>query len=562
MIVQDHQIPASASADATLKKGEQVTDTMLVNGSDGHAESLTSADRQRTIVGFRWIVICIAIFSANLLYGLDTTIAADIQGAISETFNNVTQLGWLGVGFNLGSTVAILPVGKAYGIFDTKWLYIICLIMFAAGSALCGGAPNMNAMIVGRIWAGVGGAGMYLGTLNLVTTLCAPSEVSVYVGLIGFVYGGGCILGPIVGGLLADSAASWRWAFYLNLVIFGAMAPVYFFMLPSVPRQVDRTFNQKIFSLDWAGTVLSAAMYTCFVLAFAFGGVAWAWNDPRVISLITLSALFLVAFGTSQRLALFTNLADRLFPCDFLGDLQLVLLYVCMACGGAALFVSIYYIPLYYLFVHGDTGLEAAIRLLPFICVYVAAVLMAGYAIPKTGYHMIWYLVSGIFLTAGGAAMLTVSPKTPDAHVYAFSVLIALGLTVCQASYSIAAQLVKPGREPESIQFLNISQGQSQLLGLAIASSVFQSIAFNGMKTVLDGMGFSDAEIQTAIAGAKSALLERVDDEVRQRCTEVIVQAVRYEWVLVIVAGILQTICSCFLTRKRSTAGQFKEAAN
>lgn len=163
MIVQDHQIPASASADATLKKGEQVTDTMCVNGSDGHAESLTSADRQRTIVGFRWIVICIAIFSANLLYGLDTTIAADIQGAISETFNNVTQLGWLGVGFNLGSTVAILPVGKAYGIFDTKWLYIICLIMFAAGSALCGGAPNMNAMIVGRIWAGVGGAGMYLG---------------------------------------------------------------------------------------------------------------------------------------------------------------------------------------------------------------------------------------------------------------------------------------------------------------------------------------------------------------------------------------------------------------
>lgn len=38
--------------------------------------------------------------------------------------------------------------------------------MFEAGSALCGGAPNMNALIVGRIWAGMGGAGIYLGYVS------------------------------------------------------------------------------------------------------------------------------------------------------------------------------------------------------------------------------------------------------------------------------------------------------------------------------------------------------------------------------------------------------------
>lgn len=53
--------------------------------------------------------------------------------------------------------------GKAYAIFDVKWLYIASLTMFAAGSALCGAAPNMKALIVGRVWAGAGGAGMYLG---------------------------------------------------------------------------------------------------------------------------------------------------------------------------------------------------------------------------------------------------------------------------------------------------------------------------------------------------------------------------------------------------------------
>jgi MFS family permease len=155
--------------------------------------------------------VCIAIFSTNPLYGLDKTIVTDIQVPISDTFQNVAQLGWLGIGFTLGSTVMIFPLCKAYGTFDNKWVFIACLLNFALASALCGTATNMDAMIVGRVWAGAGGAGMYLGTLNLSTALSMPSEHSLYVGVTGFVYGSGCIMGPIVGGLLADSAATWRW---------------------------------------------------------------------------------------------------------------------------------------------------------------------------------------------------------------------------------------------------------------------------------------------------------------------------------------------------------------
>lgn len=127
------------------------------------SRSHEDAEPRRQVTGFRWILVCVAIFSGNILYGLDTTIAADIQAAVSETYSNVTQLGWLGVGFCLGSTVLILPLGKAYARFDNKWVFVGCLTMFAAGSALCGAAPDMNAMIVGRVWAGAGGAGVYLG---------------------------------------------------------------------------------------------------------------------------------------------------------------------------------------------------------------------------------------------------------------------------------------------------------------------------------------------------------------------------------------------------------------
>jgi MFS family permease len=50
-----------------------------------------------------------------------------------------------------------------YGICNIKYVYIASIALFEGGSALCGGAPNMNALIIGRAIAGVGGCGMYLG---------------------------------------------------------------------------------------------------------------------------------------------------------------------------------------------------------------------------------------------------------------------------------------------------------------------------------------------------------------------------------------------------------------
>lgn len=100
------------------------------------------AKTQRAIRGFRWFLVCLATFSCNFLYGLDNTIVADIQDAVIQSFGEIEKLGWLGIGFPLGSLAIILPIGKAYGIFDIKWLYIGSLVMFAAGSALCGAAPN------------------------------------------------------------------------------------------------------------------------------------------------------------------------------------------------------------------------------------------------------------------------------------------------------------------------------------------------------------------------------------------------------------------------------------
>jgi MFS family permease len=102
-------------------------------------------------------------FGNNYASGLDTTIAADVQGPVLLSLGEIEKLPWIGIGFPMGSVSIILLVGVAYGLFNIKILYIASIVLFEVGSAVCGAAPNMNAMICGRIIAGMGGAGIYLG---------------------------------------------------------------------------------------------------------------------------------------------------------------------------------------------------------------------------------------------------------------------------------------------------------------------------------------------------------------------------------------------------------------
>lgn len=80
-----------------------------------------------------------------------------------ESLGHIENLPWIGLGFPMASVATILLIGRAYVLFDVKPLILLSIVIFEAGSALCGGAPSTDALIVGRVIAGIGGAGMYLG---------------------------------------------------------------------------------------------------------------------------------------------------------------------------------------------------------------------------------------------------------------------------------------------------------------------------------------------------------------------------------------------------------------
>ncbi|KAM0547521.1 hypothetical protein ACHAPJ_010394 [Fusarium lateritium] len=151
----------------------------------------------RNTHGWKWALSYTAMLSTTFLFALDNTIVADIQPAILGDLGAIELLPWVGTGFALG-TMVVLPISKAYGIFSIRKLYLFNILLFEVGSALCGGAPNMNAMILGRVIAGVGGAGMYAGTLTYVAVCTTLAERAAYMAGSTVVWGIGTVLGPVV----------------------------------------------------------------------------------------------------------------------------------------------------------------------------------------------------------------------------------------------------------------------------------------------------------------------------------------------------------------------------
>lgn len=275
-----------------------------------------------------------------LLYALDTTIVATIQPAIVHAFGRVDLVPWLSVAFALASAASTLMWSKAYGTFSSKKLFIGGTVLFMAASGLCGGAPNINAFIVGRALAGIGGTGMYMGLLTILSVNTNDVERPRYLSLTGFWWGIGTVLGPVVGGAFAESPATWRWAFYLNPCVGAVVAPVYLTVLPDYHPLPGVPLKERLPMLDYIGALLSSATFLCIMMAMNFGGVLWSWNDGRSIALFVLSGVLLTIFCLQQVYTIGTSLEHRIFPMHFFRHRTLIVLFLTMSTSISSRFAA------------------------------------------------------------------------------------------------------------------------------------------------------------------------------------------------------------------------------
>ncbi|KAF7593904.1 hypothetical protein BBP40_010606 [Aspergillus hancockii] len=509
-----------------------------------------SKAQAREIAGWKWFIVVLAIYSSQFLFALDNTIVANVQPVIVGHFKSIEKLPWVSVAFLIGAAGTNLVWGKVYGQFNAKWTYILSVFVFEVGSAVCGAAPSIDALIIGRAICGVSGSGMYVGLMTLLASTTTIQERPVYIGGAGFIWGVGTVLGPIIGGAFTDSSAGWRWAFYINLCVGAVCAPVYLFMLPNKDPRPGVSQRDRAREMDYMGGILTIGAMVSGVMAVSFGGVIYAWNSGRIIGLFCCSGVLFILLGLQQVFTIFTSVSRRVLPVEFFKSRTVLILFAATAAGGTCIFVPVYMAPIYFQFTRGDSTLQSGVRLLPFIILMIVAVIANGALLSSFGLYMPWYLAGGILAVIGGALMYTVGLDTSVAHVYGYTVLIGIGVGFfSQASFSVAQATVAPDMVASAVGFISLAQITGITLALAIANAVFLNESERSIRDILPDIRAE--QIRQTISGTQSAFFKSLAPDIREQVLRAIVDAQSKSYILVITAGALVTILSLLMKREK-----------
>ena len=94
--------------------------------------------------------------------------------------------------------------GRIYQLYSTKSVFLFSIVIFEAGSAICGAAPNSTAFIIGRAIAGLGSAGIFSGGMMIILPLVPLRKRPIFTSIFGMAFGISSVLGPVIGGTLTD----------------------------------------------------------------------------------------------------------------------------------------------------------------------------------------------------------------------------------------------------------------------------------------------------------------------------------------------------------------------
>ncbi len=375
------------------------------------------------------------ILLAMFLAALNQTIVATALPTIGRDLNDFENLSWTVTAYLLTSTIVASLYGKLSDIHGRRAMMLAAVGIFVAGSAICALAPNMLTLVLGRGMQGLGGGGIMPLAQVIIADVSAPRERGRYQAIIGIVWVGAGIGGPVVGGFLAEHA-HWSLIFWINVPMGIAAAWLTNAALRRLPR------NDRWHELDIPGAGLMMCGAISLLLALTWGGTRYPWGSPQILGLVALAVAFTAAFRWRIGRA-----AEPYLPLPILKNPVVLMGAATSACAvGASIGLTVF-VPFYYQLVHKLSVSESGLALIPIAVMTTPGSIMVGRAMMVLRhYKRVPYVCMSLAILA--AAYLVVRPTASPFVVMGVLALVGTGVgsvfplsTVCIQNAVAAHQM-------------------------------------------------------------------------------------------------------------------------
>jgi EmrB/QacA subfamily drug resistance transporter len=438
--------------------------------------------------GARRLVLAGTVLGSSLAFIDGSAVNLIVPVVQQKLGGDLEAAQWVVGAYALMLGALVLAGGAAADRYGRKRVFLVGVVLFAAGSAACGLAPSLPLLIAARAAQGVAAAILTPASLALLGASFDDKARGQAVGIWAGASGLMSAVGPVLGGWLAD-AVSWRAVFAINLPL-AALA------LWLVAATAEESRGGEAGPVDWQGALAATA---------GLGLVTWALTegpkrgaDAMVLAAGGAGLLLLAAFLAIEARAKSPMMPLGLFRSVAFSGLNGLTLLLYAAFGGA-LFV----LPFELLRVRHYPTAEAGAALLPLSVGLAVLSPLSGRLASRIGARPM-LLAGGLLVAAGFAALAC---RADDAGywtgVFPGLSLMALGMGTAVAPLTDAVLGAVP-REREGAAS-GINNAVARVAGLlAVALAGF---ALGGTDPHAVASGYRAAMLAAAAGAAAAGLI-------------------------------------------------------
>ncbi|MCY3857087.1 MAG: MFS transporter [Rhodospirillales bacterium] len=425
-------------------------------GGAGEDVAFVPPPRKQATAALICVLLCM------FLCAVCQTLVATILPLIVADLGGFERYTWAATSYLVAATLAYPIVGSLSDVFGRRRFLVAGIAVFLLGSLLVGASRSMEEVIAFRAIQGVGGGIVMTCCYVSIADLFAPAERGKYQGMIAAVYGVASLIGPLLGGVLAD-LISWKGAF---LCIGLAGVPLLWLAVRTYPHSKRPTLPRK---LDFPGMVLLALAVVPILSALSVGGVQYEWTAPEVIVPLIFGLVMAAVL-----LAIESKAELPIIPLGIFAHRAVALALLTMFLISLGLHGSVLMLPLYFQSVIGASVPASGALLVPMLIAIVVGGIVSGQMISRMngGYRAQAMFHTGLF-AAGMYLLSTIDRRTTLLVTEAYVVIAGIGIGGIVSTLSLAVQNSVPhavvGAATSALQFFRSLGG---MMGMAVLGAI------------------------------------------------------------------------------------------